>query len=337
MPISRVAVVSGALILAVAVTVLPGRVAGAQPPSTSVIIPSNGATVSGTSQVLDALASSAESQTQVVFELTGGTFTDSVIATATPTIYGWIALWNTTTVANGTYTLQSVATSNGVSGTSAPVTIAVNNPPPSTSVIIPSNGATVSGTSQVLDALASSAESQTQVVFELTGGTFTDSVIATATPTIYGWIALWNTTTVANGTYTLQSVATSNGVSGTSAPVTIAVNNPPPSTSVIIPSNGATLDNVKGWVIDAIASAGVTSVSIVATPTTGGLTPATYTATPTIYGWIVQDSASPPCAGCIPYYIPITIQSVASYSGGVKGTSAPINATNVIYLPNDIA
>jgi hypothetical protein len=222
-PISRIAVVSGALILAAAVTVLPVGVAGAQTPSTFVAIPSNNATVSGTSQILDAGASSGV--TQVQYEITGGTLTDSVIATGTPTIYGWLALWNTTGVVNGTYTLQSVATSNGVSGTSAPVTITVNNPTPSTEVVIPPKNATVSGTSQVLDAAASSGV--TQVQYELTGGSLTDSVIATATPTIYGWIALWNTTGVADGTYTLNSVASyTDGVSGTSPPLSLTVDNP---------------------------------------------------------------------------------------------------------------
>ena len=48
--------------------------------------------------------------TKVVFEMSGGTLSDQVIATATPTIYGWLAQWNTTTAPNGTYTLQSVAT-----------------------------------------------------------------------------------------------------------------------------------------------------------------------------------------------------------------------------------
>ena len=119
----------GGLVLAAAVTVLPVGVGGAQTPSTFVAIPSNNATVSGTSQILDAGASSGV--TQVQYEITGGNLTDSVIATATPTIYGWLAKWNTTTVANGTYTLQSVATANGVSGTSAPLTISVNNAPPS--------------------------------------------------------------------------------------------------------------------------------------------------------------------------------------------------------------
>ena len=215
--------VSGALVLVVAMSVLPVESAGAQTPSTSVVIPSNNATVSGTSQVLDAAASSGV--TQVQYEVTGGTLNDAVIATATATIYGWIALWNTTGVVNGTFTLQSVATSNGVSGTSAPVTITVNNPTPSTEVVIPSNNATVSGTSQVLDAAASSGV--TQVQYEVTGGTLNDAVIATATATIYGWIALWNTTDVPDGTYTLNSVASyADGVSGTSPPISLTVDNP---------------------------------------------------------------------------------------------------------------
>ena len=163
-------------------------------------------------EVLDAIASSGT--TKVQYEITGGALIDSVVATATPTIYGWVATGNTTTVPNGTYALQSVATySGGVSATSVAITVGVNNPPPSTTVVLPANNATVSGTSQGLDAIASSGT--TKVQYEITGGVLTDSVIATATPTIYGWVATWNTTTVPNGTYALQSVATySGGVSG---------------------------------------------------------------------------------------------------------------------------
>ena len=188
-------------------------------PTTAVVLPSNGATVSG-NQYLDAGASSAS---QVQYEVTGGSLSDAVIATATPTIYGWLASWNTTSVPNGTYVLQSVASSGGLSGTSAGVTISVNNPPPATGVVLPSNGATVSG-NQYLDASASSGV--TKVQYEVTGGTLSDTVIATATPTIYGWLASWNTTSVPNGTYALQSVASyAGGVSGASAPVTITVTN----------------------------------------------------------------------------------------------------------------
>ena len=68
--------------------------------------------------------------TNVTFELSGGTLSDQLIATATPTYYGWLAQWNTTSVPNGTYTLQSVAYYSrylASSGTSAPVTITVAN------------------------------------------------------------------------------------------------------------------------------------------------------------------------------------------------------------------
>ncbi len=130
-----------------------------------------------------------------------------------------------TRVPSGTYTLQSLASyAGGVTGTSPPITITVDNPPPSTSVIIPSNNATVSGTSQVLDAFSSAGVTKEQ--YEITGGALTNSVIASASPTYYGWIGLWNTTSVPNGTYTLQSLASyAGGVTGTSPPITITVAN----------------------------------------------------------------------------------------------------------------
>ena len=52
----------------------------------------------------------------VQFELSGGALSDQVIATATPTIYGWLAQWDTTSVPNGAYALQSVSTSSGFVG-----------------------------------------------------------------------------------------------------------------------------------------------------------------------------------------------------------------------------
>ena len=189
-------------------------------PTTNVVLPSNAATLSGT-QYLDAAASPGV--TQVQYELTGGSLNNTVVATATPTIYGWLAGWDSTTVANGTYTLQSVASSGGLKGTSPGITITVNNSPPTTNVVLPSNAATLSGT-QYLDAAASPGV--TQVQYELTGGSLNDKVIATATPTIYGWLAGWDSTTVANGTYTLQSVASyGGGVSAASTPITISVTN----------------------------------------------------------------------------------------------------------------
>ena len=199
-------------------------------PTTAVLVPSSGATLSGSSVILDASASSPDGApiASVKFTVTGGGLDQVVLGTATPTMYGYILKWNSTTVPNGSYVLNSLVTD--VAGnyelSLGGISITVTNPPPTTAVIIPSPGASVSGTSTVLDATASA--NVTSVTFELSGGTLTDDVIATAVPTIYGWIAQWNTTTVPDGTYALQSVASYSryfASSGTSAPLTITVAN----------------------------------------------------------------------------------------------------------------
>jgi hypothetical protein len=180
-----------------------------------------------------------------------------------------------------------------------------------------------------------SSSGANQVRYEITGGSLTDSVVATATPTYFGWLAQWNTTTVANGSYNLQSVASyAGGVTVTSPAVTITVNNAPPSTVVLIPANGATMDTINSVVWDAVASPGVTTVTFMATPTAPGFVPESITATPTIYGWVaIISTGGPPCSGCIPISVPLSIQSVASYSSGVSGTSQPVTATLTIHVP----
>ena len=93
--------------------------------TTSVIIPSNGATVSGTT-TLDASASNA---TSVEFRLFGGIYgyNAPVLCTATPTYYGWLCSWNTTTVPNGSYSLLSEAFNSAGSAFSSGVSITVHN------------------------------------------------------------------------------------------------------------------------------------------------------------------------------------------------------------------
>jgi hypothetical protein len=94
---------------------------------TGMVRPANGAKVSGTT-LLDATATGFYRVTKVEFRLTGGALNNALIATGTPTYYGWLAKWNTTTVPNGTYTIKSVAyDASGNSGQSAGVTITVAN------------------------------------------------------------------------------------------------------------------------------------------------------------------------------------------------------------------
>lgn len=96
-------------------------------------------------------------------------------------------------------------------------------PAPTTAVVVPSNGSTVSGRIWLG---ASASPGVTQVQFTLTGGTLSHTVIATATSTSFGWLASWNSAAVPNGTYTLQSVASYGGeISGTSPASTVTVSN----------------------------------------------------------------------------------------------------------------
>jgi uncharacterized protein YjbI with pentapeptide repeats len=283
-----------------------------------VLVPSDGSTLSGT-PYLDAEASDTPGVTKVVFELSGGSLSDDVIATATPSIYGWIAPWNTTTVANGNDTLVAVATdADGNTDASTAVGVTVDNPVPSTTVLVPAGGSSVSGASSVLDAAASPGD--VSVTYELSGGSLSNQVIATGSPSLYGWLAEWNTTSVPNGTYSLVSVAAyPNGVSTTSAPVSISVDNTAPSTTVLVPKNGADVSGTSS-VLDASAPSNVTAVTY---ELTGGslADQVIATATLTYYGWLATWNTTSVADGTY------SLTSVASYAGGLSGTSAPISIT----------
>ena len=252
-------------------------------PTTSILIPSKGATLSGTAATLDASASNA---TSVQFLLFGGTYglSGHLVGTATASIYGWIDSWNTTTVPDGSYTLLSNASGPGGSAVSSGISITVDNGKPTTSIFIPSKGATLSGTAATLDASASNA---TSVQFLLFGGTYglSGHLVGTATASIYGWIDSWNTTTVPDGSYTLLSNASGPGGSAVSSGISITVDNGKPTTSIFIPSKGATLSGTAAT-LDASAS-NATSVQFLLFGGTYGLSGHLVgTATASIYGWI---------------------------------------------------
>jgi uncharacterized protein YjbI with pentapeptide repeats len=89
--------------------------------------PSNGAVV-GSKTFLDAAAADVPGVIKVVYQLTGETLKNHVIAKATPTYFGWLAKWDTTKVPNGTYTLMAVGTdAAGHIDRSTPVTLTVSN------------------------------------------------------------------------------------------------------------------------------------------------------------------------------------------------------------------
>jgi hypothetical protein len=98
------------------------------PPKTWVAGPLSGQTLHRGVFLTAGATSDEYSVTRVDFLLSGGGFHDATIARAVLTYFGWLAGWNTATVPNGSYLLQSVAyDAMGKSGRSQSVSIQVAN------------------------------------------------------------------------------------------------------------------------------------------------------------------------------------------------------------------
>ena len=94
-------------------------------------------------------------------------------------------------------------------------------------VIRPLRGARVKGTS-LLAASASDRSGVTKVDFYLAGAGAHDTLIGEGKVSAFGWLAFWNTTKYANGTYDIRSEAFGfSGVSSESSAVRITIANHP--------------------------------------------------------------------------------------------------------------
>jgi hypothetical protein len=194
-------------------------------PTTNVLVPSYGASVHHTTTV-DASASSPFEISKVEVRATGSGLNDAVIGTATKTRYGWILNWDTTHLADGTYSVRSVAYDMASkSAASSSISVVIDNTPPNTAIIYPSDGAALTGNSP-LDASASDNVRVVGVEFHATDAAHNDHIVGEATLTRYGWIVVWNTTNVSNGTYTITSIARdAAGNTTTSNPISAVVQN----------------------------------------------------------------------------------------------------------------
>ena len=93
-------------------------------------------------------------------------------------------------------------------------------------MVSPASGAVLSGTASYLDASASDNMAVTRVEFRATGGSLSNQLLGTGSRTVYGWLFAWNTKTVANGSYTITSVAfDAAGNSTTGAGLNVSVAN----------------------------------------------------------------------------------------------------------------
>jgi hypothetical protein len=193
-----------------------------------VVIPSNGATLTGRA-ILDGVPNFKSSEvTAFQFELTGGSYANHVVANAKPTLHGWAAQepngtwgWDSTSVPSGTYTLTPLVTYTFSGGPVAGqgITITVSNPAPTAQVLVPSSGAFLCCTTTVLAGVASYPQNVTRFTYDLDG-----APIGTATPTMFGWLLVWNPTTVGSGSHTLTAVVSyADGATATSSGIGITV------------------------------------------------------------------------------------------------------------------
>jgi hypothetical protein len=189
---------------------------GNPPPTTSITSPSNGATFTAPASItINAnAADTAPGTVSKVDFYNGSTLLGT--DTSSPYSFSW------TNVAAGSYTLTTKATDNqGAVGTSAAVTITVNNasnPPPVTNISYPGNGATFTAPANItITAGASDTSPGTVAKVDFYNGS-TLLGTDTSSPYAFSW------SNVAAGTYTLTTKATDNqGAVGTSTAVTITV------------------------------------------------------------------------------------------------------------------
>ena len=203
-------------------------------PTVAITAPSNNATISGT-VAITATASDNVGVSLVEFYANGKLLSAD---NAAPYTYNW----DTTSVANGSYSLTSKAyDAVGNVGQSGVVIVNVNNLVPDTSppvvfITAPANNATVSGTVTVT-ASASDNVRVTRVEFYVNG-----SLKTTDSAGPYNYV--WDTRTVANGRYTLTAKAyDAAGNVGQSTNIVVTVNNDTtaPTVSLTAPANNATV------------------------------------------------------------------------------------------------
>jgi hypothetical protein len=215
------------------------------PPITSITSPTIGATVSGTVSVATSTADNV-AVTKVEFYVNGALF-----ATDTTAPFGFS--WDTTATADGAYDLTIKAyDAAGNIGQSAKVSVTVSNL--AVTILNPTDGSTASGTTTVTT--TTKGKSTSKVDLHINGKLYTTKTTAKVTASSVtsaesaSLSFTWDTTTFANGTYTLTAVAYDDtGKAVQSIPVTAVVSNPVAAAAVKGDANGDGVVNVADALI----------------------------------------------------------------------------------------
>ena len=107
----------------------PTAPAAAPPPTPSAVVlsPSSGTKVSG-STWFDVQPASSSKVSTCTLVATGGSLHGSQIAVLKPTLGGWVAIWDTTTVPNATYRVSAMVYNDaGRSGRGPAISVTVQN------------------------------------------------------------------------------------------------------------------------------------------------------------------------------------------------------------------
>src|SRR5581483_6008001 len=208
-------------------------------PLVSLTTPSPSTTLSGRVSVNATASVSSGSITNITLKANGTTI-GSCSNTGSCSVS-----WDTTTVANGSYSLEAVATaSDGMRGNTTENVSVSNqkggkNPTPNVTITRPSTDAVISGNRVTVSANASVARGATIVSTTLKAGSTT---LATCSTTSCS--ASWNTTSLSNGTYTIEADTSASDHKSATTSETVTVSNVPTSVRITAPTAGNTVSGV---------------------------------------------------------------------------------------------
>jgi hypothetical protein len=308
------------------------KVADSVAPTVSVTSPASGSTVSGT-VTITATASDNVGVAGVQFYLDGAVLGAEVKAAP------YSVAWNTLGAKAGAHTVTAVARdAAGNRTTSAPVTLNLaDTVAPTVSVTSPVAGSTVAGT-VTLSASATDNVKVAGVQFLVNGAPVGAEVLAAP------YNLAWNTTAVANATYSITARARDAAGNGaTSAAVSVTVKNstgvPAPTAPVLVsPGNGATgvtSTPTLSW----NAAANATSYQIyfgttapppmVTTVSTTSYAPGTLTAGTKYYWYIAaQNTTGKTSSATWSFTTAAATSGGGTSGGGTTGGSSTISYTS---------
>jgi hypothetical protein len=227
---------------------------GASPPTVSITSPASGSIVSGNATV-NVLATSSTGIDSVSLSVDG-----KLVGTDLTSPFSFV--WDTTVYADGSHTLEAIATDINGNTSSASNTVTIENgatvEPPAVSISFPSSSTTVSGTVMVQVSATSDVGIQSVTL------TVDDQILGTDTASPYEFT--WATLSLLNGTHRLT--ATARDISGNtgSASVTVVVDNAAdtgaPSIAITSPKEGTVINGLVSILVSVNDDVGVTKVEL---------------------------------------------------------------------------